>query len=296
MIPVLLAALVVGAGAAWRALAGRRVERAYRAGHPASAQGIVIGAESFMMAGTNGRALLLLHGSGDTPQTLRYLAEALFEHGYHVEAPLLPGHGRRIEDFARVTADELRCAAEDHYNSLKAEHTWVGVIGLSMGGALAAQLAASDCTLPALGLVAPYLSMPAGIQRAARLSNVWGAVIPAVLSADGVSIQDPTEQARSLAYGVFTPEALRALYVTMQRAASALPRIDAPTLMIQSREDNRIAPAAAELAFARIGAADKRLEWITGAGHIITVDYGREHVITMLLEWMDAHRTVARVE
>ena len=53
---------------------------------------------------------------------------------------------------------------------------------------------------------------------------------------------------------------------------------------------------AAELAFARIGATDKRLEWTTGAGHIITVDYGREHVIAMLLDWMDAHRGAARVE
>jgi carboxylesterase len=296
MMPVvLLVATAIAASTVWRARYVRGVRRV-AARRALDANGVVVGGAGFRLIRADAPAVLLLHGAGDTPQTLRYLGDALFEHGYHVEAPLLPGHGRRIDDFARVTADELTKAAHDHYSSLKSTHAWVGVIGLSMGGALAAQLAASDPALPALGLVAPYLSMPAGIQRAARFSSVWGAVIPAVLSADGVSIQDPAEQERSLAYGVFTPAALRALYVTMLRAVRALPRIAAPTLMIQSREDNRITPDAAELAFARIGAADKRLEWTTGAGHIITVDYGRERVITMLLEWMDAHRSAARVE
>ena len=294
MMPVVLFMAAAIAGVAlWRDRYLREVRRV-AARRSLGSDGVVVGGAAFRCVRPDAPAVLLLHGAGDTPQTLQYLAEALFEHGYHVEAPLLPGHGRGMEDFARLTADELTDAANDHYNSLKAAHPWVGVIGLSMGGALAAQLAANDPALPALGLVAPYLSMPAGIQRAARLSRIWGTVIPAVLSTDGVSIQDPAEQARSLAYGVFTPAALRALYETMQRGANALPRIVAPTLMIQSREDNRITPAAAEAAFARIGATEKRLEWTTGAGHIITVDYGRAHVIAMLLEWMDAHRGATR--
>ena len=77
MIPALIAALLAGAGAAWRVRASRRAEHAYRAVHPMGANGIVVGAESFTLEGTNGRGLLLLHGSGDTPQTLRYLAERL---------------------------------------------------------------------------------------------------------------------------------------------------------------------------------------------------------------------------
>lgn len=296
MMPVVLFVAAAIAGAAlWRDRYVREVRRVAER-RALGEDGVVVGGAGFRLIRPDAPAVLLLHGAGDTPQTLRYLGDALFERGYHVEAPLLPGHGRRIEDFARITADELTKAAIDHYNSLKSAHAWVGIIGLSMGGALAAQLAANDRELPALGLVAPYLSMPAGVQRAARSSKLWGALVPAVRSADGISIRDPAEQARSLAYGVFTPKALRALYVTMERASSALPRIAAPTLMIQSREDNRIAPTAAELAFARIGAVDKRLEWTTGAGHIITVDYGREHVIAMLLAWMDAHRNAARVE
>ena len=52
---------------------------------------------------------------------------------------------------------------------------------------------------------------------------------------------DPVERDRNLAYGVFTAAGLRALRETMRRAVVALPRVTAPTLVIQSREDNRIA-------------------------------------------------------
>src|SRR4051794_33989027 len=69
------------------------------------ADGLVIGAEGFTLARENAPAVLLIHGAGDTPQTLRYLAEYLHRRGFHVEVPLLPGHGRSVRDFMRVRAD-----------------------------------------------------------------------------------------------------------------------------------------------------------------------------------------------
>jgi carboxylesterase len=85
---------------------------------------------------------------------------------------------------------------------------------------------------------------------------------------------------------VFTPAALRALRVTVRRAFALLPRVAAPTLVIQSREDNRITPTDARRAFDRIGAPDKELVWIEGAAHVITVDYGRERVFAMVGDWL----------
>lgn len=254
--------------------------------------GVVAGGESFLLARARAPAVLLIHGAGDTPQTLRYLGDALYAHGFHVSAPLLPGHARTIRDFSRVTADDLTNAVRGAYADVRATHDWVGVIGLSMGGALAVQLAAEHPDLPALGLVAPYLSMPAGVESGARLAWLWGPFFPFVRSSGSVSILDPVERERSLAYGMFTPGALIALRDTMRRALSALPRVVAPTIMIQSRGDNRISVAGAERAFSLLGARDKRLEWITGAAHIITVDYGRERVFSALIAWLQARAPV----
>jgi carboxylesterase len=262
---------------------------------PLGANGIVVGGESIALERVGAPAVLIVHGAGDTPQTVRYLAEALFARGFHVEAPLLPGHGRHVRDFQRVSADGWLAAVRTAHADAARVHPWVGVIGVSMGGALAVQLAAECPELPALGLVAPYLAMPKKIERAARLSWLWGIALPIVRSADGLSILDPVERERNLAYGVFTPGALRALHTTVRRAAAALPRVKAPTLFIQSRGDNRITVDAAEHAFARLGAKERRLEWIEGAAHVITVDYGKEKVIAMLVSWMDEHRNSARL-
>jgi carboxylesterase len=273
----------------WRARYLRSLNEAVSRRRPLGRDGLVVGGEGFVLERIGAPAILLLHGAGDTPQTLRYLGDALHAKGFHVAAPLLPGHGRSLSAFMRITAGQLTSAARSSYENLTVQHSWVGIIGLSMGGALAVQLAADAPDLPALGLVAPYLVMPAKIDRAARLSWFWGVFVPAVPSADGISVRDPVERERSLAYGVFTAAGLRALQQTVRRAARASPRVRAPTLVIQSREDNRIQMGAAEDAFARLGASEKRLEWITGAAHVITVDYGRDVVIGSLADWMHKH-------
>jgi carboxylesterase len=289
-------ALLVAAVAAglWRARHLKALEAITHERRRLGANGVVVGGEPFVLDRPGAPALLLLHGAGDTPQSLEYLAAALHARGFHVEVPLLPGHGRTVADFNRVTADALTNAARASYDALRASHEWVGVIGLSMGGALAVQLAAESPEMPALGLLAPYLAMPKRVERAARSSHLWGLILPIVRSTEGKSVLDPQEQARNLAYGVFTPGALRALRDTMRRAFALLPRVSAPTLMIQSREDNRITVADGERAFGLSGSREKRLEWITGAAHIITIDYGRDAVFAQLAAFMESHAPRAR--
>ncbi len=268
-------------------LSRRRAWSAAFTPHSIGPDGIIVGAAGYELERPGAPAVLVLHGGGDTPQTVRYLSDALHARGFHVVAPLLPGHGRTIREFSTVTAGTLTDSAFECYHALRERHTRVGIIGVSMGGALAVQVAAATPDLPALGLVAPYLAMRPRASRLARTSRIWGMLVPAFASSEGFSIRDPEERKKSLAYGAFTAGALRALYITVQRAAAALPRVTAPTLVIQSREDNRIDVDDAERAFARLGAREKRLEWTAGAAHIITVDYGREHVIELLASWME---------
>src|SRR5437773_7677925 len=75
--------------------------------------GIILGAASIDLPRPDAPAVLLLHGAGDTPQTLRGLAHHLHGRGYHVCAPLLPGHGRAIEEFSHVSAVQLLAAARE---------------------------------------------------------------------------------------------------------------------------------------------------------------------------------------
>ena len=288
MLPLIFgSAAVLGlAGRIYR----RVLTRAFDARVARGPDGVIRGAETITLPGSADAAVLLVHGGGDTPQTMGHLAKAFHAAGYTVVAPLLPGHGRDLEAFDAHDAEEWYAEVRAQFDRLRAAHGWVGVVGLSMGGALSARLAAETQRVDALVLASPYLSMPPIGRVLARTAAVWGLFVPVVSTSSERSVLDPTARASSLGYGAFTKRSLRALLDTAGRGFAALPDITSPTLVIQSTTDNRVASSATERAFARIGAADKRIEWVEGAGHVITVDFGWERVAARALDWMESHR------
>ena len=261
---------------------------------PTGVDGIIAGAQPITLAGSPDDAVLLLHGFGDTPRTLEYLARALADAGYSVHAPLLPGHGRTLDAFGHTRAKEWITAARDAYAGLRAVHRSVSVMGLSMGGALGIILAADEPELPALALVAPYVSMPRRARLVARLYRAWQLVTPVFRSGGQRSIVDPAEKARSLAYGLVTPRTLFELSRVVRRVQVSLPRIKAPTLVIHGVNDERVPREAAAREYARLGAPEKELVWEQEGGHVLTVDVGRERVIGLVVAWIARHAPLAK--
>lgn len=227
-----------------------------------------------------------MHGFGDTPQTLHYLADDLHAHGYDVCVPLLPGHGQTLAAFDAVSHTEWIATVKAELLAMRARHAWVGVCGLSMGGALSAIIAAEVQDIPALVLIAPYLGMPLHMRLAAAVAPLWSKLVGPISSEAPRSIHDPVERGRNQSYGAVTGHALRELSRVVKLARRALPHVMTPTLLIQSREDNRVSPRIAEQAFAALGATKKRLVFTQGAGHIITVDYGRERLFEEVRAWL----------
>jgi carboxylesterase len=248
--------------------------------------------------------VLILHGFGDTPQTAHYLADHLHGLGFTVHAPLLPGHGRTLAAFGATRAEEWLAAAGAEFDTLRRRFAFVGLVGVSMGGALSVILAgraAHQGSSPsgdgvasggtshgpdALVLIAPYLGMRA---RALRLATTHWLISPFVRylpSREEASIRDPEERTRNRGFGTVTPRLLSELLRIVERAQRALPDVRQPTLVIQSRDDNRIEPAAATRAFEMLGSIEKRFVWTEGGGHVITVDTGRERVLTLTGDWL----------
>jgi carboxylesterase len=288
IVPALIGAVaLIGAAGRWYR---RSVANAIRDRFDRTPEGIIRGAESIHRQGTNGAAILLVHGGGDTPQTLGHVADAFSGEGYSVSAPLLPGHGRDLAAFDQHDADEWYATVQREFEALRATHSWVGVVGLSMGGALSARLAAETQAVDALVLASPYLSLPSAGALLAQTAPVWGVLFPVIPTASNRSVLDPSARAVSLGYGALTYRALRALQLTASRGFAALPRVTAPTLVVQSTTDNRISTPATQRAFDHLGAPEKKLEWIEGAGHVITVDYGWEKLVARVVDWMDSHR------
>jgi carboxylesterase len=262
-----------------------RADAEYHARFPTGPEGVVAGAEGFTLHGSTGRGLLLLHGSGDTPQTLRFLAGRLHAAGYTVHVPLLPGHGRAPSAFLAVHAADYRAAADAALDLLRREASWIGVVGLSMGGALAVPLAAGAGDVRALVLLAPYLEPPPLVRWIARLGPVWGPLVPFLDGRGEGSVHDTASGLASRAYGVFSANAMRALVETAATGQRALAAVTVPTLIIHSREDIRIPTAIAERASATLRAPAER-HWVTGCGHVITVDYCKQVVADLVLDFL----------
>src|ERR1700741_984983 len=134
----------------------------------ADSAGVIRGAETIDLQEGGSHGVLLLHGFGDTPQTLRLLARRLAKSGYGGFVPLLPGHGRTMQAFRRSRADEWIEAARESLSLMRARYATVSIVGLSMGGALAVIIASGASEIASLVLIAPYLGMPLPLRIAAR--------------------------------------------------------------------------------------------------------------------------------
>jgi carboxylesterase len=267
------------------------LERRARVRLPLGPGGIIRGAEPITLAHKDAPAVLLLHGGGDTPQVLEGMAKYLYDQGYTVRVPLLPAHGRQLSALRKASADEWLRDARHEFDDIAATNKTVFLVGLSIGGALSVQLAADNGRIKAMVLVVPYLEMPSFALWLARWSRLMGLFAPYVSSMAGRSIRDRAAAARALGHGLITPNLLRAFHETVVQADRALPNVKTPTLVIHSRSDNRIPVQSAQRAFERLGAAEKQLEFVGGAAHVLTVDFGHERVFRLTRDWLENHRT-----
>ena len=290
MIPIVLASIAVAtaAGVLNRRRVIRTIESEYASRFPSDADGVADGAEGFALKGTTGRGLLLLHGSGDSPQSLRYLAGRLHAAGYGVHVPLLPGHGRTPYAFAVATANDYHAAVRGALAEVSASHAWVGVIGLSMGGALAARLVAESSGVRVLVLLAPYMIPPRDVRLVRGVSWLWSPFAPYLRGRGEASVHDSVARNASRAYGSFSAGALEALITTARAGRRALPKLALPMLVIHSTQDNRIPRALAEEAMGAITAPVER-HWLEGCGHVITVDYCKDTVVELVLAFLARH-------
>lgn len=288
----LLAAASAAVTLAWRrrAVLAARLEASDEARRPRDARGIVIGAEEIRLNASTGRAVLVLHGFNDTPQSMAYLSARLHAAGYAVHAPRLPGHGRGLRDMAReARADAWLAHVHECHEALRAAHDRVYLCGQSMGGALALLQAVAHPDTPGLVLLAPFIGMPDALQWQARLSTL----VPApYLRSRGAerSIHDAEARRAALGPGIVTSTMLRGLRRVALAAEQALPVVQVPTCYIQSVHDNRIAQDRAARSYAALGAQDKAQHWLSGSGHIISADYERDLVADTVCDWFDRHR------
>lgn len=105
------------------------------------------------------KAALLIHGYAGYPGEMIRVGRELFEEGYAIYAPRLPGNGTSGKDFQESTAKDWLGTLRNAMNDLSQRYEDILIVGHSMGGALAVTLA-KEYNTSNLILIAPGLLIP----------------------------------------------------------------------------------------------------------------------------------------
>ncbi len=265
--------------------------------------GIVLGAEPISLGDpAAGEACLLLHGFVGSRVDFAGLGERLAAQGFFVRMALAPGHGTSPQDFATKSADEMLAGARAEYDELTERFDRVHLIGFSMGGSLATLLASEpESGAPEadktgrLVLIAPYYGityrwfyvLPPRIWTAAA-----SPFIRYVRKGDRYVRVNKRESVESMYSYKYVPlHGARVLGELGRRALGedVLARVTRPVLMLHSKGDEAASPAAARLAFARIGSAEKEVFWLPEHNnHHLLWDYDGDLTADRVVEFLTA--------
>jgi carboxylesterase len=211
---------------------------------------------------------LLLHGLTGTTEEVEPLGQRFAARGWDVVAPLLPGHGTRVEDLRRKTLGDwfgAALAAWDRLGARAKEARFVA--GVSMGGLLALHLAHERAKeVSAIAVLAPALALLSqrSAEIALRLAGLpW---LPPFLE---ITPKGPMDRLTA-AYDKISTRAVGEL-VKLQRIVRAeLPEIHVPTLILEGKLDRTVAPGTGEAIERALGAPVKRRRIFDDGRHVLT--------------------------
>lgn len=232
---------------------------------------ILPGAESWTVsAGSNG--VLLLHGFTGNPSSMRPLAEGFAGAGYSVSLPRLPGHGTSVEDMMTTSWADWSTAALDAYDELASQCERVVVVGLSMGGGLAA-LVAERRPVAGVVLINPLVRAP-GEEMVRGVNELLAAGLETV---DAIGSDIKKEGAVELSYSQTPLGCVASLFAGIVEVGDNLEAITAPCLLLTSREDHVVTSDNGDAVAERVGGPRERV-WLENSYHVATLDHDQELV------------------
>jgi carboxylesterase len=261
----------------------------------------------------NRTGVLLIHGLGGTPVEMKTVAKRLNNAGHTVLCCQLAGHCGTEADLAATHWQDWYASAEAALKRLETRCDTVIVGGLSMGGLLAAKLAAAEpsrvngtvilaptlwydgWTMPwyavLLKLLRPYISLPFLKHWSFAEREPYGIKDERVRK---IILQAMTSGDSTLA-GVFgTPaHALRELWRLTDALKPELPKVHQPALVIQARDDDVASIRNAQYLQRHLGGLVETLI-LDDSYHLVTVDQQRHITNDRVVSFVNALAKAAK--
>jgi len=237
---------------------------------------LIPGAEPWSHVGTLPYGALVVHGFTGNPGSMRGVAEALAAAGFHVEMPLLPGHGTSVDDMLPTRWADWAGAAEAAYQTLAGRVQKLVVVGLSMGGALTLRLGADHPEIAGLVCINPATQpqAPEVIEMIQGMIDGGTDVMPAI----GSDIADP--DAHESAYDATPLRPLLSMVVDgLAPLAECYPSMRQPLLLLNSPQDHVVEPVQGDYLAANYGGPLERI-LLERSYHVATQDYDKDLVFS----------------
>jgi carboxylesterase len=227
---------------------------------------ILTGAEPFKHDGSD-VGVLLCHGFTGTPQSMRPWGEYLASRGYTVHVPLLPGHGTTWQEMNATRWQDWYSCVDLAFRQLHETCGHVVVGGLSMGGALALQLAQEH---------GPRISGVVLVNPAVKFDDPRTRLLPVlkhlVGSLEAIGNDVKKEGVTELAYARTPLKAAHSQLVAWQSVIRDLPEVTQPVLLLRSPQDHVVPASSSALILSRISSRDVTEILLGDSYHVATID------------------------
>ncbi|MDZ4768758.1 MAG: alpha/beta fold hydrolase [Chloroflexota bacterium] len=251
----------------------------------------------FTLTGSNGAAVVLVHGFPGTPFKMRPLADALHADGWTAHAPLLPGFGSGIARLDSMSMSDWQGAIACAIETLRRDHDRLLLLGHSMGGALSIAVAAAQPP-DRLLLIAPFWELDSPLWKLLPiLSPVIREIKPFSLTRmnfndpetragirqfmPDADLDDPQVQDAIVKFPIKT-RIFDQVRRVGQAGYDAAPTVTAPTLVLQGDADDLVKPGKTRVLAGRLRAQYIELpgphnineprytSWERVKGHVLT--------------------------
>jgi carboxylesterase len=233
-------------------------------------------------------AVLLLHGFTSCTDAVDGLLPHLEKEHIPFERPILRGHMTRYQDLKGVTARDWYVDAEQALLKLWTEGHRVVVVGLSMGGLVALELAMRHPEMIAgVVTVAAALKFKDPLSRLTPLLSLVARYWPMP-----ETFNDPARAKHCGNYSKFPTDAFASLYRYGHWIAERLPEVHVPIRILQSKKDQVVDPAAANIIYEKVSSPIRQILWFEQSGHEMMQDLEAERVFEEIMRFVNLFRTL----
>ncbi len=216
---------------------------------------------------------LIIHGFGGGIYEIKSLEDHLKEHGYITSCPILKGHTGNGKDMKSANYEDWIASAEEELIILMEETDNIAIIGFSMGGLIAVNLASKYDIKAIVTINTPiyYWNLKrVGLNiyddfRKKQLSNLKRYI-----------------NAKKASPMISMINFLKLLNTTKLK----LPKIDCSFLVIQTKDDDTSRLKSSDYIYDNINSKDKNIILYEEGGHTVLVNQHKDKVIKDVEEFI----------